>query len=65
MGTDKRIPLVVTYGLVLISVLGLVAVTVLVMFERNIPDMLNSMTSAALGGLTALLASTRSEPGPV
>lgn len=62
--TDRRIPLVVVYGLVLVSVLGLIAVTTLAFFTKDIPDVLSAITSAALGGLTALLASTRSEPGP-
>lgn len=63
--TDRRIPLVVTYGLVLICVVGLLAVIACTLTSNPVPDVIGNVTSASLGGLTALLASTRSEPGPV
>jgi hypothetical protein len=62
--TDRRIPLVVTYGLVLAVILGLIGINACAILEKDIPVELVTITSAALAGLTALLASTRSEPGP-
>lgn len=55
----------VTYGLVLITLIGLISVVACVVTNNPVPDVIGNVTSASLGGLTALLASTRSEPGPV
>lgn len=62
--TNRRIPLVVTYGLVLISVLGVIGIVACWLLTGEVPVELVTMSSASLAGLTALLASTRSEPGP-
>lgn len=62
--TDRRIPLVVVYGLVLVTVMGIGSVSILAFFEKDIPDVLNTVLSAAVGAVAAVLASTRSEPGP-
>lgn len=50
------------YGLVLVTVMGIGSVSVLAFFEKPIPDVLNTVLSAAVGAVAAVLASTRSDP---
>jgi hypothetical protein len=59
---DARIARLVTIALSLICGLGMVAIFLLANWSRAIPEVLSSVTTTALGALSALLVSTHSSP---
>jgi hypothetical protein len=60
--TDRRTVLAVVALVGGVTLVGVVAVAALALLERPIPDALVQLASTALGGLIALLVSTRSDP---
>lgn len=58
--TDPRTIRIITVALAAITMIGTIGIIGLAAWQREIPDPLQNITSAALGALAAMLVSTRS-----
>ena len=61
--TDKRTIFLVTIFLGLVILGGMASVVALTLFDKAIPDIVGNVTTTALGALSALLVSTKVDPG--